>query len=56
MRFLVGWDDPAQLDLISSFLNLDGTSAVLCHCPDDFCIRAKNERFDMSCLQVDGER
>jgi phosphoserine phosphatase RsbU/P len=30
MRALVGWDDPAEAELISLYLNVDGAEAVVC--------------------------
>jgi phosphoserine phosphatase RsbU/P len=53
MRFLVGWEDPAQLDLIAGFLNLDGTSAAICSSAELFRSAAREERFDAILLALD---
>ena len=29
MRFLVGWDEPSEAELISLYLNVDGIEAIL---------------------------
>jgi serine phosphatase RsbU (regulator of sigma subunit) len=53
MHFLVGWDDPAQTDLISSFLNLDGTSASIFQSSDEFSAAARRQRYDAVLLSLD---
>jgi serine phosphatase RsbU (regulator of sigma subunit) len=52
MRFLVGWDDPAQIELISTFLNIGDSSAVACSDAAAFEQAATHERFDAILLAL----
>ena len=53
MRFLVGWDDPSQIDLIASFLDVGDTVAAAFSDPIQFEIAARAARFDAILLSLD---
>jgi serine phosphatase RsbU (regulator of sigma subunit) len=52
MRFLVGWDDPAQAELITTFLTVDGNSAVVADSSAAFASAARQEAFDAILLSL----
>ena len=51
MRFLVGWDDPTQVELILTFLNIE-CSTIACCDAASFEHAARSERFDAVLLAL----
>ena len=47
MRILIGWDDSAEADLISLYLNVDQNEAKVTTKPDEFLVLAQRESWDV---------
>jgi serine phosphatase RsbU (regulator of sigma subunit) len=59
MRILVGWDDAAEADLISLYLNVDQNEARVTTNPAEFCELAERENWDVGLMALtfpDAER
>ena len=52
MRVLVGWDNPAELETIESFLNIGDNTATGFHTPEDMEAAMRAKRFDVVLLSL----